>query len=156
MTVFVNEPIQLGLSLLRNRQPLSGETITVRVINQKTGAELLPLVVVPETAEPGVYNFEWNALNANPPPINVIDMQAHFLIRDETYVRCIELRTKTQNSSDLTAEVFDDNELTGVVTDIDDLQATVGDDSLVAEIDEPTELTAEVIDGDTLTGEIEC
>lgn len=155
LLAFTDAPIQLGTVLFKNRKPLGGQTVSVRVIDQKDGAELLPATVVPETAETGIYNFEWNRVNPNPPPINITDLQALFTVRNEVFPELIQLRSKTQNPSDFQATISDTEALKATVLNKDDLQATVEGDSLSASVTDDS-LSATVTDEDTLKGEIPC
>lgn len=53
------ESIPLTIFLLKNDKPLSGENVTVRVIDEVTQFEYLETTIDPETSEPGEYCFLW-------------------------------------------------------------------------------------------------
>ena len=55
-----NEDIPLTVLLLKNDKPSTGETVTVRVVDDDVIAlERLAETSAPETAEPGLYSFLW-------------------------------------------------------------------------------------------------
>ncbi len=60
MSIFeIGQDIPLTTRLLKNNKPDTEQTVTVRVVDQKTGVEVLPSTSAPETIEPGVYTFLW-------------------------------------------------------------------------------------------------
>lgn len=58
----IGEIIPLTLRVVKNNKPESGLIdMTVRVVDQVDGVEVLASSPVPETAEPGVYTFQWGS-----------------------------------------------------------------------------------------------
>ena len=154
LPVFLDDPINLGATLFKNRQPLTGQTVSVRVIDQNGGAELLPTTNVPVTTEPNVHNFVWNRLNPNPPPIKTSDLVAFFTVKNEIFPELIQLRPKTKDAVDLVATVEDNTELVAVLSEAEDLSAEISDGSITATVEDATELIAVIADDNQLEGEI--
>lgn len=61
MDFIIGEIIPLTLRVVKNNKPETGLTMTVRVVDQEDGAEVLTSIAIPETSEPGVYTFLWGS-----------------------------------------------------------------------------------------------
>lgn len=96
MNIFIGKDINLGLFFARNNRPLTGQTITVKVIDQNGGAQILADTTVVETSEPGVYNFLWQTVNPTPPPNTETDLIALFKSRFKTFTQSISLIKKSE------------------------------------------------------------
>ncbi len=155
MIAILEKDVNLGFFFSRNNLPLIGQTVTVRVINQTDGSELLPSTPCPETGEPGYYNFIWTDSNPNPPPVITTQMLVFFDSRSQVFSRSLDLIEKANVISDISAEVFDSDILTAQVFDSDEFTAEIPDQDLTASLEEADDLGATVED-DTLKGSVEC
>lgn len=86
MIIGIGTNVPLSVYLTKNLQPLSGETITVRVIRDDNAVELLTSTVVPETSEPAYYLFVWTGQ-----PTREVNLTAIFTVRNRTYTEQIEI-----------------------------------------------------------------
>lgn len=104
------KPIPLGVSLSKNGIPLSGETITVRVIDPKDGAEKLAVTNLTETSEPGVYFFNWTT-----PPIDIPTLLAKYVTKSIEFEEIITVVRFVAEKTDIIGEIKISNVIDGEI-----------------------------------------
>lgn len=137
MTFFIDEVIPLTLRLTKNGRPISGATVTVRVVNQRDGLEILTSTPVLETIETGVYTFEWGTA-----PGEEIDLLVIFIAQNRDFFEFIKIRRKesVEEIQQVSVEVFQDQVVDVSVVQNDVVNIEVTPDpvvSILVDKDEP-------------------
>lgn len=89
MDFTIGEIIPLTLRVVKNNKPDTGLTMTVRVVDQEDGAEVLVSISVPETSESGVYTFLWGSA-----PLEERDLLALFTFGPRTASEFFRIRRR--------------------------------------------------------------
>jgi len=137
----IGQNIILSIRILRNNSIRTGLTVNVRVTDALDGSEKLASTLVPETAELGVYSFEWTT-----PPQAISELIAFYKVGSLEYSESISILPKSGGGGDsVNVNISDDDnfniELSEDSLDIniidnDNLNIAMDEDSIGINFDE--------------------
>ena len=137
-------PIDLSLSLLRNAQPWSGQTVSVRVVRQSDGVEVLAETGLTEV-DTALYTHEWAD-----PPAEIVSLRATYLVNSLWYsTEDIQIARASGGGSSVEL-------LSGVVEETEELESIIETtEELAGVVEETKELEGIVEETKTLAGIVE-
>ena len=144
----IGEPINLAAMLKRNRFPWTGQSVTVRVV-EDDGTEVLASTVVPETSEPGLHSYEWTN-----PPQRIATFSALFMVKTRCYteeIKIVYVKSKPSQFDKTKVVVNSDNNLRAKIND-EKIQARIVDDEIKVTIND--EKIKGKLEQDTIIGVI--
>ena len=147
MIALLGKDINLGFFFTRNNQSLTGQNVTVRVVNQAGGNELLAEIACPETSEPGIYNFVWELLNPTPPPLTIVNVIVFFKTRSKTFSKNLSFVQSSEDIAIITAERI--NRQSDAIMEIEDDKIKMvvdNDDIVIMKVDNDDIIIIEVED----------
>lgn len=145
----VNEPIRLGITLVKNNQLKTGQSVQVKVVSLNDGATLLATTSVPETIHAGVYSVIWTPPAVKQEVVAIYTVNGVFIFAEP-----IQVISEPFNDCGLEAYLIDDSELSGFISDDLELTGAVDDGDLSAFIDDADSFSG-TIDQDELSGSID-
>lgn len=141
----------LSALLLRNGIPLTGQDVTVSVVQNVDGLEVLAPVALVETVTPGLYSYSWEGATGGP-------FTAIFSHNDIIYSEPIDLLTSggARPAQEIVAEISVPRLETLLTTP--GLEATISDNQIEGSVESSEEegiVQANQITGDADTDDIE-
>ena len=137
-------PIDLSLSLLRNAQPWGGQTVSVRVVRQSDGVEVLAETALSEV-DTALYTYEWAD-----PPAELVSLRATYLV-NELWYSTEDIRIAKSGGGASSTEL-----LSGIIEETETLEGVVEETETLEGVVEETETLEGVVgETETLEGVVE-